>query len=396
MTLAGKNIIVGITGSIAAFKAATLVRLLVKDNARVKVIMSPLSREFITPLTMATLSRNPVSVDFFDQQSGAWDSHVGMGLAADAFLIAPATANTIAKMATGITDNLLLATYLSARCPVFVAPAMDMDMFSHPATTQNINTLRSRGVHIIEPTTGGLASGLDGKGRMEEPENIVRYLSCALRSGDCAQKKVLVTAGPTCEPVDSVRFVGNRSSGTMGYALAEELAQRGAEVTLLSGPTALHVKHPAIRRVDVATADEMYEAAVKIFPEMDVAILAAAVADFKPEKIQTGKIKDKELDIKFVPTKDIAAHLGAMKRKNQILAGFALEIENEIENARKKLVNKNFDFIVLNSLNDAGAGFGSQTNKVTIIDRQQNITHFELKMKHEVAKDIVEKVVSLN
>jgi phosphopantothenoylcysteine decarboxylase/phosphopantothenate--cysteine ligase len=395
MMLKGKHIVAGITGSIAAYKAAVLVRLLVKEGAEVKVVMTALAKEFITPLTMATLSRNPVLVDFFDPENGAWNSHVDLGLWADALLIAPATANTIAGMAAGTADNLLLTTCLSVRCPVFVAPAMDMDMFRHAATTQNIQTLRARGVHIIEPSTGELASGLDGKGRMEEPEKIVRYLIDAMQPGDCAGKKVLVTAGPTYEPIDPVRFVGNRSSGRMGYALAEELAQRGAEVILVSGPTALSVKHPAIRRVDVQTAAEMYRVATEHFPAMDAAMMTAAVADFTPAAVQSEKIKDKrELDLKLVPTKDIAAELGAAKRPEQVLAGFALETHNETENAVKKLAKKNFDFIVLNSLNDAGAGFGHDTNKITIIDKDRNSLHFELKSKDRVAKDIVDKLVA--
>jgi len=395
MTLSGKHIITGVTGSIAAYKAAVLVRLLVKEGAGVKVMMTPLAKDFITPLTMATLSRNAVLVDFFDPENGTWNSHVDLGLWADALLIAPATANTIAKMAAGIADNLLLTTYLSARCPVFIAPAMDMDMFRHAATVQNLQTLRARGVHIIEPAAGELASGLDGKGRMEEPENIVRYLTNALRANDCTEKKVLVTAGPTREPIDPVRFVGNHSSGRMGYALAEELAQRGAEVILVSGPTALSVKHPAIRRIDVQTADEMYAAATKHFPDADAAILAAAVADFAPETTFAQKIKDKRgLNLKLVPTKDIAAELGRMKRPQQVLAGFALETHNETENAIQKLSKKNFDFIVLNSLNDAGAGFGYATNQITIIDKEGNSTHFGLKPKNEVAGDIVDKLVS--
>ncbi|MDR1156292.1 MAG: bifunctional phosphopantothenoylcysteine decarboxylase/phosphopantothenate--cysteine ligase CoaBC [Bacteroidales bacterium] len=395
MTLKGKHIVAGITGSIAAYKAAVLVRLLVKEGAEVKVMMTALAKEFITPLTMATLSRNPVLVDFFDPENGAWNSHVDLGLWADALLIAPATANTIAGMAAGTAGNLLLATYLAARCPVFVAPAMDLDMFRHTATTQNIQTLQARGVHIIEPSTGALASGLDGKGRMEEPEKIVRYVVDAMQPGDCAGKKVLVTAGPTYEPVDPVRFVGNRSSGRMGYALAEELAQRGAEVILVSGPTALSVKHPAIRRVDVQTAAEMYRAATEHFPAMDAAMMTAAVADFTPAAVQSEKIKDKqEFDLKLVPTKDIAAELGAAKRPGQVLAGFALETHNETENAVKKLTKKNFNFIVLNSLNDAGAGFGHDTNKITIIDKDRHSVHFELKSKDRVAKDIVDRLVA--
>jgi len=395
MTLRGKHIIAGVTGSIAAYKAAMLVRLLVKEGSEVKVMMTSLAKEFITPLTMATLSRNPVLVDFFDPENGAWNNHVDLGLWADALLIAPATANTIAKMAAGIADNLLLTSCLSARCPVFVAPAMDMDMFQHAATTQNLQTLRMRGVHIIEPSTGGLASGLDGKGRMEEPENIVRYLSDTLRGDDCTGKKILVTAGPTYEALDPVRFLGNHSSGRMGYALAEELAQRGAEVILVSGPTSLKVKHPAIRLINVTTASEMYQAAIAHFPAVDAAIMAAAVADFTPATALSEKIKDKrEFNLKLVPTTDIAAELGKMKHPGQVLAGFALETGNETKNAMKKLTQKNFDFIVLNSLNDDGAGFGHTTNKITIIDKKGHIEDFGLKLKSRVAADIINKLVT--
>ena len=395
MSLNGKHIIIGVTGSIAAYKAAMLVRLLVKEGAEVKVIMTPLAKEFITPLTMATLSRNPVPVDFFDPENGAWNSHVNLGIWADAILIAPATANTIAKMANGIADNLLLTTYLSARCPVFIAPAMDVDMFCHTTVVQNIKRLQSTGVHVIEPAVGELASGLDGKGRMEEPENIVQYVINALQTGDCTGKKVLITAGPTYEAIDPVRFIGNHSSGRMGYALAEELAQRGAEVLLVSGPTSLQVKHSAIRRIDVSSANEMYKTAKEIFPAMDAAITAAAVADFTPETTLLEKIKVKnELNLKLIPTKDIAAELGAMKRHDQLLAGFALETSNETENALQKLKKKNFDFIVLNSLNDAGACFGHETNKITIIDKNHSIVNFDLKSKNDAAKDIVNKLVS--
>ena len=396
MTLEGKHIIVGITGSIAAYKSATLVRLLVKEGAEVTVVMTPLAKEFITPLTMATLSKNPILVDFFDPENGSWNSHVDMGLWADALLIAPATANTIAKMASGTADNLLLTTYLSARCPVFVAPAMDMDMFAHPATAHNLQMLQSRGVHVIEPLSGELASGLDGKGRMEEPEAVVRFVSQILSaSADCPGKKIMLTAGPTCEPIDPVRFIGNYSSGKMGYALAEELALRGAEVFLVSGPVNLATKHPAIRRIDVQTAEEMYRAATDIFPTTDAAIMAAAVADFTPAELQSQKIKEKQnLCIQLAPTKDIAAELGKMKRPGQILAGFALETQNEAQNAREKLKKKNFDFIVLNSLNDAGAGFGHSTNKISLIDSDGQIRRFELKTKAEAAKDIIDKLVT--
>ena len=395
MNLTGKKIIVGVTGSIAAYKAAMIVRLLVKEGADVKVIMTPFSKEFIMPLTMATLSQNAVTVDFFDPENGAWNSHVKLGVWADAMLIAPASANTIAKMAVGISDNLLLTTCLSARCPIFIAPAMDIDMYCHETVTQNLQTLRSRNVHIIEPATGKLASGLEGKGRMEEPENIIRYLTNNLTPGDCKGKKILITAGPTYESIDPVRFIGNYSTGRMGYAIAEELALRSAEVVLISGPTSLSVTHPAIEKVDVTTSSGMYIAAIDFFPLMDAAIMTAAVADFSPKKKLTEKIKDKkELDLKLVPTKDIAAKLGNIKRPNQILAGFALETENETENAIKKLKKKNFDFIVLNSLNDEGACFGHDTNKITIIDKELRTTNFELKSKREVAKDIVDKLVS--
>ncbi|MDR2039581.1 MAG: bifunctional phosphopantothenoylcysteine decarboxylase/phosphopantothenate--cysteine ligase CoaBC [Bacteroidales bacterium] len=395
MTLKGKHIIIGITGSIAAYKSAMLVRLLVKEGADVRVIMTPLAKEFITPLTMATLSKHPILVDFFDPENGAWNSHVDLGIWADAYLIAPATANTIAKMATGVADNLLLTTYLSARCPVFIAPAMDMDMFLHPATTLNLELLKKRNVHIIEPLSGELASGLDGKGRMEEPEHIVRILAQVLTNNDCAGKKVLVTAGPTYEPIDPVRFIGNHSSGKMGYAVAEELAMRGAEVILISGPTNLNADHPAIKTIHVQTAEEMYQASVIHFPKTDVAIMAAAVADFTPEKAQSQKIKGKQAySLPLIPTKDIAAELGKIKEQRQILIGFALETHDEKEHAIQKLDKKNLDFIVLNSLNDVGAGFGHTTNKITIIDKKGNNQQFPLKKKEEVARDIVDKLVT--
>lgn len=394
MALRGKHIIVGVTGSIAAYKSAVLVRLLVKEGAEVKVVMTVAAKEFISPLTMATLSKNPILVEFFDPENGAWNSHVGLGIWADAFLIAPATANTIAKMASGIADNLLLTTYLSARCPVLVAPAMDMDMYRHTATVRNIENLKERGVYFIEPSSGELASGLEGKGRMEEPERIVRCLKDVFTAGDFAGKKVLVTAGPTCEPVDPVRFIGNYSSGKMGYAIAEELARRRAEVLLISGPVNLSAEHPSIRTVNVHTADEMYRAAVEQFPKMDAAVMAAAVADFTPVEKRSDKIKDKRhLTLQLTPTKDIAAQLGKMKKPGQILAGFALETDNETENALQKLKKKNLDFIVLNSLNDAGAGFRYDTNKVTLIDAEKQ-QHFDLKPKEEVAKDIADRLLA--
>jgi phosphopantothenoylcysteine decarboxylase/phosphopantothenate--cysteine ligase len=371
-----------------------LVRLLVKEDAEVRVVMTPSAKDFITPLTMATLSKNPIQVDFFDPENGNWHNHVDLATWADILLIAPATANTIAKMVAGIADNLLLTTYLSARCPVFAAPAMDVAMFHHPATTENIKTLRGRGVHVIEPASGELASGLDGKGRMEEPETIVRLLSEHFALADCLGKKILLTVGPTREPIDPVRFISNHSSGKMGYALAEELAQRGADVLLVSGPTEQQPQHSSIKKIDVQTTAEMYHAVVASFPEYDAAIMAAAVADFTPATVFSQKIKDKQaFDLPLVPTEDIAATLGKSKKTGQILVGFALETHNETENAIQKLNKKNFDFIVLNSLNDKGAGFGYATNKVAIIDAQ-GTQYFDLKNKTDVAKDIVDKLIT--
>ena len=393
--LKGKHIILGVTGSIAAYKAASLVRLLVKEGAEVKVVMTPLAKEFITPLTMATLSKNPILVDFYNPENGDWHSHVALGLWADLYLIAPASANTIGKMAAGIADNLLLTTYLSAKCPVVVAPAMDLDMYRHPATQRNLEVLRSYGNMIVEPESGELASGLVGKGRMEEPERIAEFVKEYFQGRqDLQGKKVLVTAGPTYEKIDPVRFIGNYSSGKMGFALAEELAGRGAEVVLVAGPVDLSVRHPAIRRVDVESAAEMRDAAVAEFPKCDAAILSAAVADFTPktrtdEKIKRGK---EDMRLELVPTHDIAADLGRMKRHGQVLAGFALETNDEENNALSKLRRKNFDFIVLNSLNDKGAGFGVDTNKVTIIDKEENKREYALKSKREVAGDIVDKL----
>ena len=393
--LKGKHIILGVTGSIAAYKAASLVRLLVKEGAEVKVVMTPLAKEFITPLTMATLSKNPILVDFYNPENGDWHSHVALGLWADLYLIAPASANTIGKMAAGIADNLLLTTYLSAKCPVVVAPAMDLDMYRHPATQRNLEVLRSYGNMIVEPESGELASGLVGKGRMEEPERIAEFVKEYFQGWqDLQGKKILVTAGPTYEKIDPVRFIGNYSSGKMGFALAEELAGRGAEVVLVAGPVDLSVRHPAIWRVDVESAAEMRDAAVAEFPKCDAAILSAAVADFTPktradEKIKRGK---EDMRLELVPTHDIAADLGRMKRHGQVLAGFALETNDEENNALSKLWRKNFDFIVLNSLNDKGAGFGVDTNKVTIIDKEENKREYALKSKREVAGDIVDKL----
>lgn len=392
--LEGKKIVLGITGSIAAYKAAVLIRLLIKKGAEVQVIITPAGKEFITPVTLSALTGKPVISEFFAQRDGSWHSHVDLGLWADAMLVAPATASTIGKMAHGIADNMLITTYLSMKAPVFVAPAMDLDMFAHPATQQNIETLRSYGNRIIEPVSGELASHLVGKGRMEEPENITAALEVFFAAGtDLAGKKIVITAGPTYEKIDPVRFIGNYSSGKMGFALAEECASRGAEVSLVAGPVQLNTNHPGIRRIDVESAGEMYETAVRLFPEADAGILCAAVADFMPETVSGQKIKREKDDLvlRLKPTHDIAAALGEMKRPGQVLAGFALETDNEEANAEGKLKRKNLDMIVLNSLNDPGAGFRCDTNKITIIDREGK-TAFPLKSKAEAAKDIIDKL----
>lgn len=391
----GKHILIGVTGGIAAYKTAYLIRDLVKRGAEVKVIMTEKAKAFITPLTLATLSKNPILVDFFDPTNGAWNSHVSLGLWADAYVIAPATANTIAKMAHGIADNLLTTTYLSARCPVFVAPAMDLDMYAHPTTQENIEYLKSKGVNIIDATSGFLASGLEGKGRMAEPEDIANQVSNFFASKqELKGKKVLITAGPTHEKIDPVRFIGNHSSGKMGYALAEECAARGADVYLVSGPVQIKAKHPNIKTISVVSAGEMFEAASAEFDSSDITILCAAVADFRPETQADEKIKREKDDlvIRLKPTQDIAANLGSRKKENQILVGFALETNNEAENAQGKLKRKNLDFIVLNSLKDENACFGYDTNKITIIEKNGNTQAFSLKSKTEVAKDIIDKV----
>lgn len=395
--LRGKHIILGVTGSIAAYKAATLTRLLVKEGVSVKVVMTPLAKEFITPLTMATLSKSPIMVDFYNPENGDWNSHVDLGLWADLYLIAPASANTIGKMAGGIADNLLLTTYLSAKCPVMVAPAMDLDMYKHPATQRNLKVLQSFGNIIIEPESGELASGLIGKGRMEEPEKIVSFITDYFaRQADFKGKKVVVTAGPTYEKIDPVRFIGNYSSGKMGLAIAEELAGRGAEVVLVCGPVNLKTCHSAIRRVDVESAAQMYEVTSKEFVNSDVAVLSAAVADFTPKEKADHKIKrgKDDLLLELLPTKDIAAELGRIKTASQLLIGFALETNDEEINALSKMQRKNLDMIVLNSLNDKGAGFSVDTNKVTILDKAGDKTVYELKTKVEVAKDIVDQIAS--
>ncbi len=395
--LSGKKIILGVTGGIAAYKSAQIIRLLVQRGAEVKVIMTPLAKKFITPLTMATLSKNPILVDFFDPTNGNWNSHVDLGTWADALLIAPATANTLAKMATGIADNLLLTTYLSARCPVFIAPAMDLDMFAHPTTKQNLNTLKSFGNYVIEPTVGELASGLEGKGRMEEPENIVRQLNDFFFPKDMQGKKVLITAGPTYEMIDPVRFIGNYSSGKMGFALAENCARRGAEVTLVCGPVNLSTPYKNIERINVESAQEMHKVVMSRFEQVDGAILCAAVADFTPVSPAETKMKrgKDNLIIELKPSVDIAAEIGKVKRHEQFVVGFALETNDEEANAISKMERKNFDFIVLNSLRDPNSGFGFDTNKVTILHRSGLKKQFELKSKLDVADDIVKEINTL-
>lgn len=395
--LKGKHIILGITGSIAAYKAAYIIRGLVKKGAEVQVVITPSGKEFITPLTLATLSSHPVISEFFSNRDGTWNSHVDLGLWADVMLIAPATASTIGKMANGIADNMLVTTYLSCKAPVFVAPAMDLDMFAHPTTQQNLDCLRSFGNRIIEPASGELASHLVGKGRMEEPDKIIEALEEFFSERqELKGKKIVITAGPTYEKIDPVRFIGNYSSGKMGYALAEACANRGAEVILVSGPVSLSTHHPSIKRIDVESADEMYEATVHAFQEANAAILCAAVADYRPENKAEQKIKrekDEELLLRLVANKDIAAALGSMKKDGQVLVGFALETQNGVQHATGKLERKNLDFIVLNSLSDAGAGFRCDTNKVSILERNGLITEYALKSKTEVAGDIVNKLV---
>mgnify|MGYP003440189572 FL=1 len=391
----GKKIVLGITGSIAAYKAAILIRALIKKGAEVQVVITPAGKEFITPITLSALTSKPVISEFFAQRDGTWNSHVDLGLWADAMVIAPATASTIGKMAHGVADNMLITTYLSMKAPVFIAPAMDLDMFAHPSTQNNLNILRSYGNHIIEPASGELASHLVGKGRMEEPEKIVEVLESFFnQQQDLRGKKVLITAGPTYEKIDPVRFIGNYSSGKMGYALAEECASRGAEVILVSGPVTLKEHHPNIRRIDVESAEEMYEEARRAYTDADAGILCAAVADFTPDHTADHKIKRGKdgMTILLKPTKDIAASLGATKKEGQVLVGFALETNDEQQNAKGKLERKNFDFIVLNSLNDKGAGFRVDTNKISIIDRQDT-TSYPLKNKSEVAKDIIDRLV---
>lgn len=397
--LKGKKIILGITGSIAAYKAAYIIRALVKKGAEVQVVITPGGKEFITPITLSALSSNPVISEFFSNRDGSWHSHVDLGLWADAMLIAPATASSIGKMANGIADNMLITTYLSCKAPVFIAPAMDLDMFAHPTTQQNIEKLRSFGNHIIEPGEGELASHLVGKGRMEEPDAIVGVLDRYFDGlGSLTQKKIVITAGPTYEKIDPVRFIGNYSSGKMGFALAEACAAQGAQVTLIAGPVSLSTTHPGIRRIDVESAEEMYQAAVRAFPDSDAAILCAAVADYRPEVQSDEKIKREktgDITMHLVPNPDIAAALGKMKQAGQRLVGFALETTNEVAHATEKLERKNLDFIVLNSLKDKGAGFRCDTNKVSILEANGKLTEYPVKPKNEVAGDIVEKLASL-
>jgi phosphopantothenoylcysteine decarboxylase/phosphopantothenate--cysteine ligase len=395
--LAGKKIIVGVSGSIAAYKSALLVRLLVKEGVEVKVVMTSGAKDFITPLTLATLSKNSVLIDFIKDDQGGWNNHVELGLWADGMVIAPASANTLAKMANGICDNLLSAVYLSARCPVFFAPAMDLDMLQHPSTKSNIDRLISFGNHQLTPGFGELASGLVGTGRMAEPEEIVGFLSHFFSvEKKLSGKKALVTAGPTHEALDPVRFIGNNSSGKMGFAIAEELANMGADVQLVVGPTHLSVHSGKVKVTRVTSAEDMYNACVSHFPSSDITVLSAAVADYRPIQKADQKIKKSEssMTIELTKTRDIAAELGKQKKANQFVMGFALETENETANAEKKIVSKNFDLIVLNSLNDKGAGFAHDTNKVTLIDRAGSKKEFSLKSKKDVAKDIVNAIVA--
>ncbi|MDL2223393.1 bifunctional phosphopantothenoylcysteine decarboxylase/phosphopantothenate--cysteine ligase CoaBC [Bacteroidales bacterium OttesenSCG-928-M11] len=397
--LKGKKIVLGITGSIAAYKAAYLSRALIKKGAEVQIVITPAGKEFITPVTLSALTQKPVVSEFFTANDGTWNSHVDLGLWADLMIIAPATAATIGKMACGIADNMLITTYLSMKAPIFIAPAMDLDMYKHPSTQQNIEKLKSYGNYIIEPASGYLASSLEGKGRMEEPDEIVKHLEAFFEKQNQLTKKILITAGPTYEKLDPVRYIGNYSSGKMGFALAEECAKRGAEVVLITGPVNISIDHPNIKRIDIESAEEMYKQAMTYFPQTNGGILCAAVADYKPADYRSEKIKretnNEELNLSLVPNPDIAASLGKIKKENQFLVGFALETNNEIPNAIAKLKKKNLDFIVLNSLQDKGAGFRTDTNKISIISFDGKKEDFELKTKKEVATDIIDKVSEL-
>ena len=395
--LSGKNVLLGVTAGIAAYKTAYLVRLFIKSGARVQVVMTPASKDFVTPLTLSTLSKNPVHSTFYDseKENEQWNNHVELALWADLMIIAPATANTMAKMASGTCDNLLMATYLSAKAKVYFAPAMDLDMYQHKTTNENIKKLQEFGNIFIPPTRGELASGLIGEGRMAEPEDIVHFIEKDIISKlPLKGKKVLITAGPTYEAIDPVRFIGNHSSGKMGFALADQAAQLGAEVTLITGPSNEKINSKFIKRVNVTTADEMYNATHKSFNKADIAIFAAAVADYTPKSAASQKMKKKDssLSIELKPTKDILASVGKIK-EDQFLVGFALETNNELENAKSKLKRKNLDLIVLNSLQDKGAGFRGSTNKITLIDENENITSFKLKSKSEVAEDIFNVII---
>ena len=393
--LKGKKIVLGITGSIAAYKACMIIRGLIKEGAEVQVVITASGKEFITPITLSALTSKPVISDFFSQRDGTWNSHVSLGQWADAMLIAPCTASSIGKMANGIADNMLITTYLSMKAPVFIAPAMDLDMFAHPSTQHNLEILRSYGNYIIEPTSGELASHLTGKGRMEEPERILETLDQFFEdnTNDLEGKHIVITAGPTYEKIDPVRFIGNYSSGKMGFALAEECARRKANVTLIAGPVSLTTSNPGIKRIDVESCSEMYEVAVNCYKTSDAAILCAAVADFRPDSVSEKKIKREKDDlvIRLKPTNDIAASLGKIKKENQVLVGFALETNNEEKNAQLKLERKNFDFIVLNSLRNEGTCFRSDNNKIAIIDVNGK-QDFPLKQKKDVAKDIIDRL----
>lgn len=396
--LTGKKVLIGITGSIAAYKIPFLIRLLIKQGAEVKVLLTAPAKDFVTPLTLSTLTGFPALSDFFEKADGSWHSHVELGNWADVYLIAPVSANTMSKLANGMADNLLTATYLAAKCPVFFAPAMDVDMFNHPSTQANIEKLKTYGNILIEPDKGELASGLYGAGRMQEPDKILEILvDFFKKKKDFKDQNVLISAGPTHESIDPVRFVGNHSSGKMGFAIAEEFAGRGANVKLISGPVAIRTTHKNIQVTNVVSAEEMYNECLKAFPEADITIMAAAVADFTPAEVQTHKIKklEDEFIIKMKRTPDILKELGKIKSNGQILVGFALETNDEIENARQKLNNKNLDLIVLNCLKNEGAGFGYNTNKVTLIDKFKVVKDLELKLKSEVAKDIANKISAL-
>ncbi len=394
--LAGKNILLGITGSIAAYKIPLLVRLLKKEKANVQVILTPSAHDFVTPLTLSTLSGNPVLSIPFNEDDGSWSNHVELGAWADLCVMAPVSANTLAKMAHGITDNLLMTVYLSAKCPVFFAPAMDLDMYKHPCTKRNIEILQSYGHNLIEPQVGELASGLCGAGRMEEPERIRDIIINHFEKKKDLKKKILISAGPTHERIDPVRFIGNHSSGKMGYALAEEAASRGADVVLVSGPVDITSAHKNIRTIHVTSADQMFTQCIQHFHECDVCIMAAAIADYTPAEVKEEKIKKdaQNLMLDLIKTKDVLAELGKRKKSGQLLVGFALETNNEVENAKRKLKKKNLDMIILNSLRDEGAGFGINTNKVCIIDDNENIINYTVKMKTALAKDIIDIIVS--